>query len=122
MQLIWRLRPPTSGPISECHLIDDSLRIGLEGHTEASHVFIDADAAMKTAALLKTGLYADGWTDADRIERWQRPQLASRKPPMLGSALMWLGCLMMAGSVLVVLSAGGRHTLTSLLGRWSLGT
>jgi hypothetical protein len=122
MQLIWRLRPPTSGPISECHLIDDSLRIVLEGHTEASHIFIDAAAAMKTAALLKTGLYEDGWTDADQIERWRRPLLTSRKPQIFGGALMWLGCLMTAGSVLVILSAGGRHTLTSLLGRWNFGS
>ena len=113
MQLIWRLRPPTSGPISECHLIDDSLRIVLEGHTEASHVFIDADAAMKTAALLKTGLYADGWTDADRIERPQRPLPAARMAPMLGSARVWLGCLV-AGSVLLVLSGGARHTLAAV--------
>jgi hypothetical protein len=43
-------------------------------------------------------------------------------PMMLGSVRVWLGCLMTAGSVVVVLSAGGRHTLTSLLGRWSVGS
>jgi hypothetical protein len=75
MQLIWKLRPPTSGPISECRLIEDSLRIGFEGHTEALHHFIDAAAATKTGTMLKASLYADGWTDADRIERRQRSLL-----------------------------------------------
>ena len=118
MQLIWRLRPPTSGPISECHLIEDSLRIIFEGHPEALHEFMDAAAATKTAAMLKASLYVDGWTDVDRIERWQRPQPSARMAPMLGSARVWLGCLM-AGSVLLVLSGSGRHTLTSVLSRWS---
>lgn len=105
MQLIWRLRPPTSGPISECHLIEDSLCIVYEGHTESSHLFIDAAAAMETAVLLKAALYTDGWTDADRIERWQRPLTAARMAPLLGSARLWIGCLLMAGAVLLVSSA-----------------
>jgi hypothetical protein len=74
---------------------------------------------MKTATQLKAGLYADGWTDVGRIERWPGPLPAGRMTPMLGSARVWLGCLMVASSAYLVLTAGQRHTFTSFLWRWS---
>jgi hypothetical protein len=77
MQILWRLRSPFSGQVSECHLIERSravyeLRIVVQGGDKsapASTGFSNIDEATRTAAAVAGALRADGWSDAHEDEQ-----------------------------------------------------
>ena len=72
MQVLWRLRSPSSEQVSECHILEHTplsfelrfvhVRQGLSITTSCR--FIANDAATRCAALLATALCADGCSDA----------------------------------------------------------
>ena len=69
--MLWRLRCPSSGQVTECQLFDHSpisseLRIvhAPQGLTTASTRFSDTESATKAAGVIGDAFRGDGWTDA----------------------------------------------------------
>ena len=74
MQLLWRLRSPFSGQVSECHVIERSklvyeLRIVIQGGEKSATAFSSINEAIQMAGAVAGALRADGWADASEDEQ-----------------------------------------------------
>jgi hypothetical protein len=68
MLVLWRLRSPFSGQVTECYLIEATRELHIvdlaQDRTTASSRFTTTAGAMTNAAALAGALLADGWTSA----------------------------------------------------------